>query len=115
VVEIMNKSLAIVGTLAMSVLVAASATAGDGYLKKDQPQAEASQGDGLFPGGHGGGGFGVSERTHGANDNTDPSGTNGNQGSDNANPHANNADRGNAGPGGECEGECGGDGDGGGE
>ena len=53
----MNKSLAILGNLAMSVLVAASGTAGDGYLKMDQPQAEASQGDGLFPGGHGGGGF----------------------------------------------------------
>jgi hypothetical protein len=112
----MNKSLAILGTIAMSVLVVQAAMADDGYLKNDQPQAEASQGDGLFPGGHGGGGFGVSERTHGANDNTDPSGTNGNQGSDNANPHANNADRGNAGgPGGECENDCGGDDDGGGE
>jgi hypothetical protein len=112
----MNKNLAILGTMVMSVLVAQAAMADDGYLKKDQPQAEASQGDGLFPGGHGGGGFGVSERTHGANDNTDPSGTNGNQGSDNANPNANNADRGNAGgPGGGCESDCGGDGGGGGE
>lgn len=116
VVKVMNKCLAILGTFAMSVLLAASsAIAADGYLKKDQPQAEASQGDGLFPGGHGGGGFGVSENTHGANGNADPSGTNGNQGSDNANAHANNADRGNAGgPGGGCQGDCGGGGDGGG-
>ena len=110
VVKLMSKCLAILGTFAMSaqvLLAGSSAMAGDGYLKKDQPQAEASQGDGLFPGGHGGGGFGVSENTHGANGNADPSGTNGNQGSDNANPNANNGDRGNAGgPGGGCNSEC---------
>lgn len=101
----MNRIIAAFSILALAVAVSASAMAGAGYLKKDQPQAELSQGDGLFPGGHGGGGFGVSERTHGANGNTDPSGTNGNQGSDNANPNANNGDRGNAGgPG--CNSEC---------
>ena len=58
----MKKIVAAFGVLALSVAVSAPALAGAGYLKKDQPQAELSQGDGLFPGGHGGGGFGVSER-----------------------------------------------------
>lgn len=87
----MNKSLAIIA-ITLSISLSAPAFAGwdDG---KGNPQGA--------PGGHGGEAFGVSERTHGANGNTDPSGTNGNQGSDNANPQADNADRGNAGgPGG---------------
>jgi len=112
----MNRIVLACGLLALSFAISTSAMAGGGYLKKDQPQAQEGQGDGPYPGGHGGGGFGTSDVSHASpNGHTDPSGTNGNQGSDNANPHAGNADRGNAGgPGGGCEGECGG-GDGGGE
>jgi len=87
----MNESLAIIGALALAVCLSQSALAGwdDG---KGNPQCA--------PGGHGGQAFGVSERDHvSPNGHVDPSGTNGNQGSDNANPNANNANRGNAGGG----------------
>jgi len=93
VVEVMKKSPAILAVLALSLFLVAPAFAGwdNG---KGNPQGA--------PGGQGGEAFGVSERDHvSPNGHVDPSGTNGNQGSDNANPHANNADRGNAGGGGE--------------
>jgi hypothetical protein len=113
--KVMNKIVLACGILALSFVLSASAMAGGaGYLKKDQPQAQDGQGDGPYPGGHGGGGFGTSDVTHTSpNGHADPSGTNGNQGSDNNNPHADNADRGNAGGpgGGECDGDCGGGGE----
>jgi hypothetical protein len=89
----MKKSSAIIAAFALVLSLSAPALAGwdDG---KGNPQGA--------PGGHGGQAFGVSERDHvSPNGHVDPSGTNGNQGSDNANPHANNADRGNAGGSGE--------------
>ena len=95
----MNKIVLAFGALALSLAISTSAFAGwdNG---NGNPQGA--------PGGHGGEAFGVSERDHTSpNGHVDPSGTNGNQGSDNANVHANNADRGNAGgPHGECN-ECG--------
>ncbi len=68
--------------------------------------ALAGKGNGVTPGGHGGGGFGESEVQKGNNDNNpakdgNPSGINGNQG--------NTKSVGNAG--GSCDSECGGDDD----
>ena len=84
----MNKIVVAFSVLALSLAISASAFAGwdDG---KGNPQGA--------PGGHGGQAFGVSERTHGANGNTDPSGVNGNQGKDG---NTKNDTRGNAGGGG---------------
>jgi hypothetical protein len=89
----MQKVLALLGALLLSVSWTASVEAGwgNGSPKKDHPQAQEGQGDSLSPGGHGGGGFGTSEN----GDN--PSGVNGNQGKD---PNEKNDDRGNAGAGG---------------
>lgn len=101
----MNKSLAII-TMALSLAFVAPAFAGWGNDNgKGNPQGA--------PGGHGGEAFGVSENTHGANGNEDPSGTNGNQASATGAAHSGNVDRGNAGGpgGGECN-ECGGGGGG---
>jgi hypothetical protein len=99
--NVMRKSLAIIA-MALLISLGAPAFAGNG---KGNPQGA--------PGGHGGEAFGVSENDHlSPNGHVDPSGTNGNQGSDNNNSHADNATRGNAGgPGGECDGDCGGGGE----
>jgi hypothetical protein len=99
----MNKHFVLVAALSLAMSISAAAFAG-GYgnddSRSDHPQAQDGQGVSGKPGGHGGGGFGTSDVDHTSpNGHVDPSGTNGNQGSDNANPRADNGSNGNAGRG----------------